>query len=76
MTKTDAKVLVKVLDDLERNLAILEELQEKYQDKYDNMSENAQMSDRGDEAQDTADTLDDAKFSLEDVIGIIEEMLP
>lgn len=75
MNRHQRKEIKKLLEQLEEikeqiNMNLQEE-----QDKYDNMPENLQMSEKAENMQEVISNLEDAKCSLEDVISSIENVI-
>lgn len=75
MNKTRRQQLRKWLEDMEKIKGELETICSDEQDYFDNMPENLQGSQRGMDAEEAIDQMNEAVSSIEDAISIIEEIV-
>lgn len=75
MNKTRRQQLRKWLEDMENIKSELETICSDEQDYFDNMPENLQGSQRGMDAEEAIDQMNEAVSSIEDAISIIEEIV-
>lgn len=75
MNAAQRKLLEKWSAALEDAHNALDELQQEEQDKYDNLSEGLQASERGQAMEAAANALAEAVSSIEDAMGSIEEAM-
>ena len=68
MNKQQRKKLSDMLDEIAGYVSTLEEMAEEEQEKYDNMPESLQDSERGQAIQEAADNLQQAADDLQDWI--------
>lgn len=61
------KQIAEAIGKIEEAIAILETVSGEEREYYDNLSENFQNSERGEKASETADTLDEALQSAEEL---------
>ena len=69
--RKNIKDLIAQLEDIKGRL---ETMQEEEQDKFDNLPEGLQESERGEAMQEVADSLEEAVSSLEDVISTLNDI--
>ncbi len=69
--RKNIKDLIAQLEDIKDHL---ETMQEEEQDKFDNLPEGLQESERGEAMQEVADSLEEAVSSLEDVISTLNDI--
>ena len=74
MNKQRRAILAKIYDNLSEIRDLLEEVQCKEQDAFDNLPEGIQESERGQEIEDNAYQLDEAVGYLADALQILEEI--
>lgn len=74
MNKARRKELAKALELLDAAKTILEQVAEEEQEAYDNLPESIQVSERGEQIYDNADTLGGYMDDLDDMMTVIEEM--
>lgn len=72
MNANDRKELQKAIALIEEAKAIIESIGEQEQEKYDNLSEGLQASERGQKFEESAGELSNAAESLDDVVSSIE----
>jgi len=75
MNNTRRKALAKLLPDIERIKAELEQLRDEEQDAFDAMPEGLQQSERGQISEDAVSSLDCAVDGLEEAITNISDIL-
>ena len=75
MNKDDRKQLEKAIELMEEAKGILEEIGSGEREKYENMSENLQGSEKGQKFEEDANELDEAAESLGEVIDKVQERL-
>lgn len=73
MNNPTRKTIAKLLEQLADIRDTVDELQSEEQDKYDNLSEGIQASERGEAIQEAADNLESAVSSLEEAIDYLTE---
>ena len=81
MNKTGRKTIEDAMSKIQEAIELLniakdmiEELQEEEQEKFDNMPENLQYSEKGEALEYSAETLQDLVDSLENVIDEVDEL--
>lgn len=74
MNNFQRKELKKLIEQLEEIKDAISMNLEEEQEKYDNMPENLQMSEKAENMQDAISNLEDAESSLEDVISSLENV--
>lgn len=72
MNAVTRKAISSIMDTLEEKKSELESLAEEEQEKYDNLPEGIQYSERGDKLQEAADNLQEYADSLQDVIDNLQ----
>lgn len=75
MNRERRQRLKKWLEDLEKIKAELEAICSDEEDYFDNIPENLQGSQRGMDAEEAIDQMNEAVSSIEDAISIIEEIV-
>ena len=75
MTKKDKKQLQAMMQQLEDIRAVIEAMKEAEEEKYDNMSDGWQESERGYTMSENIDSLDTCYSGLEDAVEAINEIL-
>ena len=75
MTKQDKATLEKILKDLVEAKDVIQYIKDEEEAKYDNLSEKAQESEKGEKLSDKIDTLDDAIDKIEETFACIQEAL-
>ena len=75
MTKKDKKQLQAMMQQLEDIRAAIEAMKDAEEEKYDNMSEGWQESERGCTMYDNIDSLDSCYSGLDDAVEAINEIL-
>jgi len=75
MNAAQRKQLEKVLSLIEDAKAQCEEMAEAEREKFDNLSEGLQQSEKGETIEAAADALENAVSHLEDAYGSIEEAI-
>jgi len=73
MNKQDRKELERALGLIDEATAIVENIREAEQEKFDNMNEGLQQSEGGQKLEQNVSTLDDAISELEEAHGRITE---
>jgi len=74
MNKGDKKRMARAVGFLEEAKAILEELRDAEQEKFDNMSEGLQASERGQAIETAANNLSSAYDDVETALASLEEI--
>ncbi len=74
MNKQDRKELSEALAKAEEALDTIREISEREQEKYDNLPEGLQASDRGDSIQEAIGALEDAADEMEGAIESAKEL--
>ena len=75
MNKARRQQLAKWLQDLEEIKGELENICSDEEEYFDNMPENLQGSQRGMDAEEAIDIMNEAVSSLEDAISVIEDIV-
>ena len=75
MNKADRAELQKAHDMIEEAKSIIETIGEQEQEKFDNLTEGLQASERGQKFEETASSLADAAGALDDVLGAINDAM-
>ena len=75
MNNTFKKQIREVVSSLENASSILEEIRDGEQDRYDNMSDSAQESERGESCMEGIDTLDETIYGIEDVVSTLSDLV-
>ena len=75
MNKQDRKELQRAIDLLNDAKEIIESIGTCEQDKYDNLSEGLQATERGQKFEENASALENSASSIDDIISEIEETL-
>lgn len=75
MNATQRNLLQKLHDTLGDVKSELESMQEEETEKFDNLSEGLQASERGQAMQAAADALAEAASSIEEAMGSVEEAM-
>lgn len=75
MNNTFKKQIREVVSSLENASSTLEEIRDEEQDRYDNMSDSAQESERGGSCMEGIDALDEAIYNIEDVVGTLSDLV-
>ena len=75
MKKEHVEILKQNLPYLKQIQGFVESLAEVEQEAFDNLSERAQESEKGEAMEERAGYLEDAASSLEDAIGMIEDAI-
>ena len=74
MNNQDRKQLDEAIDLLEQAKAIIESISEQEQEKFDNLSENLQQSEKGQRFEEVSSELADVVSNLEEAIDAIENV--
>ena len=74
MNKQTRKEIEKLVESLDEIKCSVENIQADEEEKYDNLPESIQDSDRGDEFQNAIDTLEGAAQSIEEAIDYLNEI--
>lgn len=75
MNKSDRKQLEKALELLDQVKIIIEEIRDAEQEKFDNLSEGLQQTERGQKFEQNVSNLEYAFDELESAYGNIEESM-
>lgn len=75
MNKQDRKQLQEALDLMSRANEIITMVKEQEEEKYDNLPEGIQESERGEKFQENIDNLDTAVYDLESVIENVNNII-
>jgi predicted ATPase len=75
MNKDDRKELQKAIDLIEEAKTIIEAISESEQEKFDNLSENLQATEKNQKLEENASSLNDEVSNLDDVIMNITELI-
>lgn len=75
MNKNQRKQLSELLDEIESHVSTFEEMAEEEQEKYDNMPENMQDSERAEAFQGAVNNLQEAADSLQSWIDEVRSNL-
>lgn len=73
MNKDTRKLLDKIKEDIDSSINALEVIMEEEREKFDNLPESLQNSDKGDDLADAIGNLDNAISNLSEAIDSIEE---
>lgn len=74
MNANDRKELDKAIALLEQAKEIIESIGQEEQDKFDNMTEGLQQTERGQHMEEVSSELSDKASSIEDIISEIEDL--
>ena len=74
MNKQDRKNLSAIIETLETAHSSLEEMAEAEREKYDNMPEGLQESERGQAIDEAATSLEEQASTLEDILSSLREL--
>lgn len=75
MNKQDRAELQKAINMIDEAKSIVESIGEAEQEKFDNLSEGLQASERGQKFEETATALADAVGSLDDVMSSLNDAI-
>lgn len=75
MNKQDRKQLEKALNLINEGLEIMSAIKDQEEEKFDNLPEGIQESERGEQFQENIDNLDSAISDIEGVIEYVEEIV-
>lgn len=75
MNKNDRKELEKALALLGEAQEIIDAIKDGEQEKFDNLSEGLQQTERGQKFEETVSTLEDAWNSIDEAVGSINEAM-
>lgn len=75
MNKKGKKQIEEIITGLEGYKSQIENLQNEEEEKFDNMPEGLQESERGEVMQDAIDNLSSAADGIEESIGCLQEIL-
>ena len=75
MNKNDRKELEKALTLLGEAQEIIDAIKDGEQEKFDNLSEGLQQTEKGQKFEETVSTLEDAWSSIDEAIGSINEAM-
>lgn len=75
MNKQGKKQIEKWIDTLTNMKEDIESMQEEEQDKFDNLPEGIQESERCEAIQESADNLENAASSIDDAISELQEII-
>ncbi len=75
MNKLDRKNLEQAIAFLNDAKSIIEDIASQERDKFDNLSEGLQQSDRGQAMEENADDLESVNDDIENVIDAIENVI-
>jgi len=75
MNAKQRKTLQGYVESLDEIKCAIDEMAEEEQDKYDNMPEGLQESERGEAMQEAIDNLESASSSLEEAIDYLNEII-
>ena len=75
MNKSDRAELQKAINMIDEARGIVESIGESEQEKYDNLTEGLQASERGQKFEESASSLSEVCDSLQEAIGTIEESM-
>lgn len=75
MNKADRAELQKAINLIEEAKAIVESIGEQEQEKFDNLTEGLQASERGQKFEESASTLADIVSNLDDAISSIDDSM-
>ena len=72
MNAKQRKILDEVFSQLEEIISKVEPIAQEEQEKYDNLSDNLQQSEKGQKFEENANGLDEAVTNLQDALAAIE----
>lgn len=75
MNKNDRKELEKALALLGEAQEIIDAIKDGEQEKFDNLSEGLQQTEKGQKFEETVSTLEDAWNSIDEAVGSINEAM-
>jgi hypothetical protein len=75
MNKNDRKELEKALDLLGEAQEIIDDIKDGEQEKFDNLSEGLQQSEKGQKFEETISFLEDAWNSIDEAVGSVNETI-
>jgi NTP pyrophosphatase (non-canonical NTP hydrolase) len=75
MNKNDRKQLEKALALLGEAQEIIDAIKDGEQEKFDNLSEGLQQTEKGQKFEETVSTLEDAWNSIDEAVGSINEAM-
>lgn len=75
MNKPRRKELAEAVELLRRAMDIIESVSEQEQEAYDNMPEGLQESERGEQMSEYIDTLEEARYEVEEMIDSLDEIV-
>lgn len=75
MNKQDRKQLEKAVELLKEAQEIIDTIKDGEQEKFDNLSEGLQATEKGQKFEEDVSTLEDANSNIDDVIEAVESLI-